>query len=66
MFLGILSAVTSIFSSVAKGSTGVLGAVAEKVPISFYAGLCVGLVITDNAVRSDGIRLAKDVIATVV
>ena len=42
MFLGILSAVTSIFGAVTHGTTGVLGSVAKKVPLTFYAGLVVG------------------------
>ena len=32
----------------------------------FYAGLVVGLVITQNGVRSDAIRLGKDIIGTIV
>ena len=66
MLLGILSVVTSIFSSVTHASTGVLGSVAEKVPISFYAGLVAGLAITQNGVRGDAIQLAKDVIGSVI
>lgn len=66
MILSILSTVTSIFSAVTSGTTGTLSTVAGKIPISFYAGLVVGLVITENHVRADALQLAKDALGAVI
>ena len=48
------------------GVLSVLEALAASLGIRFYAGLTVGLIITNNAVRDVAIDLGKAVIGAVI
>ena len=62
----LLSIVTSLFGGVTGGVLSVLEALAASLGIRFYAGLTVGLIITNNAVRDVAIDLGKAVIGAVL
>ena len=62
----ILSVVTSLFSGISGGVLAVLESLAASLGVRFYAGLTVGLIITDNAVRDIAIKLGKAVIGAVI
>ena len=66
-FLGpLLSVVTSLFGGISGGVLSVLESLAASLGVRFYAGLTVGLIITDNAVRDIAIKLGKAVIGAVL
>ena len=63
----LLSIVTSLFGGVSGGVLAVLESLgAASLGIRFYAGLTVGLIITNNAVRDVAIDLGKAVIGAVL
>ena len=62
----LLSVVTSLFGGVTGGALTVLESLAGSLGVRFYLGLTVGLLITDNAVRSVAIKLGKAVIGAVI
>ena len=55
-----------LFTAPATGAVGVLGDIAKGLGLRFYAGLAVGLIITDNHVRTDAIDLGKAIIGAVL
>ena len=58
--LGVaVSAISGLFSVASGGVLTALKAVAMGLGLRFYAGLAVGLFITDNKVRSAAIDLGK-------
>ena len=58
-----LKGASSIFSATSGGAVWILKNVAVGLGARFYAGLLVGLVITDGAVRHDVFGLIKDAIS---
>lgn len=65
--LGVaVSAISSLFSVASGGALTALKAVAMGLGLRFYAGLAVGLIITDNKVRDAAIKLVKDIIGAVI
>ena len=65
--LGVaVSAISSLFSVASGGVLSVLKTVALGLGLRFYAGLVVGLLITDNKVRGAAIQLGKDIIEAVL
>ena len=65
--LGVaVSAISGLFSVASGGALTALKAVAMGLGLRFYAGLVVGLLITDNKVRDAAIQLGKDVIEAVI
>ena len=65
--LGVaVSAISGLFSVASGGVLTALKAVAMGLGLRFYAGLVVGLLITDNKVRDAAIQLGKDVIEAVI
>ena len=65
--LGVaVSAISSLFSVASGGVLTVLKAVALGLGLRFYAGLVVGLLITDNKVRDAAIQLGKDIIGAII
>ena len=62
----LLSIVTSLFGGVTGGVLSVLEMLAGSLGARFYAGLTVGLCITNNAVRDIAIDLGKAVIGAVI
>ena len=62
----LLGIVTSLFGGVSSGVLTVLKALALGLGLRFYAGLAVGLIITDNKVRGAAIQLGKDIIGAVI
>ena len=67
LFLGpILSIVTSLFGGITGGALTVLESLAGSLGIRFYVGLTVGLLITDNAVRSVAIKLVETVVKVIL
>ena len=66
-FLGIAaSAIKSLVGVASGGASGILKTVAMGLGLRFYAGLVVGLVITDNKVRAAAIQLGRDIIEAVI
>ena len=65
--LGVaISAISSLFGAASGGVLTALKAVALGLGIRFYAGLSVGLIITDNKVRDAAIQLGKDIVEAVI
>ena len=65
--LGVaVSAITGLFSVASGGALWALKAVAMGLGLRFYAGLIVGLFITDGHVRDIAIDLGKAVIKAVI
>ena len=62
----LIGIVTSLFSGISGGVLAVLKTVAMGLGLRFYAGLVVGLLITDNKVRGAAIQLGKDIIGAVL
>ena len=61
-----LTAITGIFGAASGGAATILQTVALGLGLRFYAGLVVGLVITDNKVRAAAIQLGRDIIEAVI
>ena len=61
-----LTAITGIFGVASGGAATILKTVALGLGLRFYAGLVVGLVITDNKVRAAAIQLGRDIIEAVI
>ena len=70
MLLGIVGAVisglSSIFSATSGGALSALKGLATGLGLRFYAGVAVGLVITDSTVRGDAIDLGKAIIGAII
>ena len=65
--LGVaVSAISGLFSVASGGALTALKDVAMGLGLRFYAGLVVGLLITDNKVRAAAIQLGKDIIEAVL
>ena len=60
------SAISSLFTVASGGVLTALKTVAMGLGLRFYAGLVVGLLITDNKVRAVAIQLGKDIIGAVL
>ena len=61
-----LGIVGKIFTAPATGAVSILASIAGGLGIRFYCGLAVGLVITNNHVRSDAFDLVKAIIGTII
>ena len=61
-----VSGIASIFSATSGGALSALKGLATGLGLRFYAGLAVGLVITDSTVRGDAIDLGKAIIGAVI
>ena len=61
-----VSGIASIFSATSGGALSALKGLATGLGIRFYAGLTVGLVITDNKVRGDAIDLGRAIIGAII
>ena len=66
IFGPLLSILTSLFGGISGGVLAVLESLAGSLGVRFYAGLSVGLIITDNAVRKVAIDLGKAVIGAIL
>ena len=65
--LGVaVSAISGLFGAASGGVLSALKTVALGLGLRFYAGLVVGLLITDNKVRGAAIQLGKDIIGAVL
>ena len=65
--LGVaVSAISGLFSAASGGVLTALKGLAMGLGLRFYAGLVVGLLITDNKVRAAAIQLGKDIIGAVL
>ena len=62
----LLGIITSLFGGITGGVLTVLESLAGSLGIRFYAGLTVGLIITNNTVRDVAIDLGKAVIGAVI
>ena len=62
----LIGIVTSLLGGISGGVLAVLESLAGSLGIRFYAGLTVGLIITNNAVRDVAIKLGKAVIGAVL
>ena len=62
----LLGIVSSLFGGVSGGVLAVLESLAGSLGVRFYAGLTVGLIITNDPVREVAIELGKAVIGAVL
>ena len=62
----VLGIAGKLFTAPATGAVSILASIAGGLGVRFYAGLAVGLVITNNHVRSDAFDLVKAIIGTII
>lgn len=61
----IVGVVAKLFAAPATGVVSVLTSLAASLGLRFYAGLTVGLGLTDNAVRHDVVKLFRDILGAI-